>query len=171
VGCLFSRLIRRWLRAYQLSFVALAALAGLTPDLRFNITTLWLAQIWVLPTIALAGVVGFQEYCRRHPQAKLLSSAFFLACFLFDIAADHDWVRGPRMIPVGMTVMIFSMAASLANRLIRTHRELETLTDTLEARVALQTSQLRERSEQLEQKNRDSSKRTVACERRASPTP
>jgi diguanylate cyclase (GGDEF)-like protein len=152
---LFSRPIGRWLRAYQLSFVALAALAGLTPDLRFNITTLWLAQIWVLPTLALAGVVGFQEYRRGHPQAKFLSSAFFLACFLFDIAADHDWVRGPRMIPVGMTVMIFSMAASLANRLIRTHRELETLTDTLEARVTLQTSQLRERSEQLEQKNRE----------------
>jgi diguanylate cyclase (GGDEF)-like protein len=54
-----------------------------------------------------------------------------------------------------MTVMIFSMAASLANRLIRTRRELESLTETLSARVVEQTSQLRERTEQLEQKNRE----------------
>jgi diguanylate cyclase (GGDEF)-like protein len=154
IASVYSRPIGHWLRAYQLSFVALAAAAGLTPTLRFNISTLWLAQIWILPMIAFAGVVGFQEYRRGHPQAKLLPSAFFLATCLFDLAVDHDWVRGPRMLPVGMTVMIFSMAASLANRLIRTGRELESLTDTLEARVAEQTSQLRERTEQLEQKNR-----------------
>jgi diguanylate cyclase (GGDEF)-like protein len=59
------------------------------------------------------------------------------------------------MVPVGMTVMIFSMAASLANRLIRTHHELETLTDSLEARVTEQTSQLLEHTEQLEQKNHE----------------
>jgi diguanylate cyclase (GGDEF)-like protein len=154
ITSVYSRPIGRWLRAYQLSFVVLAALAGLTPTLRFNISTLWLAQLWILPMIAFVGVVGFQEYRRGHPQARLLPSAFFLATCLFDLAVDHDWVRGPRMLPVGMTVMVFSMAASLANRLIRTGRELEALTDTLEARVSEQTSQLRERTEQLEQKNR-----------------
>jgi len=152
---LFSRPISRWLRAYQLSFLALAALSGLTPGLRFNILTLGFGQIWLLPTIAYAGTLGFQEYRRGHPQAKLLPSAFFLATCLFDLAVDHDWVRGPRMLPVGMTVMIFSMAATLANRLIRTGLELESLTETLEARVREQTSQLRERTEQLEQKNRE----------------
>lgn len=44
--------------------------------------------------------------------------------------------------------------ATLANRLIRAHRELETLTTTLKAQVTEQTCQLRERAEQLEQKNR-----------------
>ena len=84
---------------------------GLTPGLRFNITTLWLTQIWVLPTLVLAAVVGYQEYRRGHPQAKLSAAAFFLSTCLFDLAVDQDWVRGPRMLPVGMTVMIFSMAA------------------------------------------------------------
>jgi diguanylate cyclase (GGDEF)-like protein len=59
------------------------------------------------------------------------------------------------MIPVGMTVMIFSMAASLANRLISAHGELESLAATLEVRVVEQTSQLSERTEELEQKNRE----------------
>jgi len=155
VASIFSRPVGRGLRLYQLSFVGLAALAGLTPDLRFNITTLWLAQLWILPAIAYAGWVGFQEYRRGHPQAMLSPSAFFLATCLFDLAVDQDWIRGPRLLPVGMTVMVFSMAASLANRLIRTHRELEALTASLEARVNEQTSELREHTEQLEQKNHD----------------
>ena len=153
VASVYSRPIGRWLRAYQLSFLALAAVAGLTPDLRFNISTLWLAQIWVLPTIAYSGMVSFQAYRRGHPHAMLLPSTFFIATCLLDLAIDLDWVRGPRTIPVGMVVLILSMAASLANRLIRTRRELETLTDSLETRVAEQTLQLREHSEQLEQKN------------------
>jgi len=151
---LFSRPIGRWLRAYQLSFVALAAVAGLTPDLKFNLMTISLTQLWIMPSIAYVGFVGLQEYRRGHPQATLLGSAIFLGTCLFDMAVDQDWVRGPRMLPVGMTVMIFSMAASLANRLIRAHKELETLTTTLEAQVTEQTCQLRERAEQLEQKNR-----------------
>ena len=155
ISSVFSRPIGRGLRAYQLSHLALAALVGLTPDLRFNLMTVSFWQLWALPTIAFAAVVGLQEYRRGHPQAKLLPSLFFLGTCLFDIAVDQDWVHGPRMIPVGMTAMIFSMAASLANRLIRTHGELELLTATLEARVVAQTSELRERTEQLEQKNRE----------------
>ena len=155
ISAMFSRPIGPWLRAYQLSFVALAVVAGLTPGVRFNISTLWLAQIWVLPTIAFSAVVAVQEYRRGHPQAKLWPPAFFLATCLFDLAVDHDWVRGPRTVPIGMTVMIYSMAASLANRLIRTTRELESLTGTLEARVVEQTSKLRERTEQLVRKNRE----------------
>lgn len=155
VATMYSRPVGSWLRAYQLSFVALAAIAGLTPDLRFNIRTLWMAQLWVLPMIAWAGFVAFQESRRRHPQAMLLTSTFFLATCLFDLAVDQNWARGPQMVPVGMTVMIFSMAASLANRLIRTRRELEALTDSLEIRVAEQTTQLRDHTKQLEQKNHE----------------
>ena len=87
-----------------------------------------LAQVWLLPTIAYAAVVGFQEYRRGHPQAQLSTSLFFLATCLFDIAADQDWIRGPRMIPVGMAAMIFSMATSLANRLTQANREVDALT-------------------------------------------
>jgi len=153
MASLYSRKIGPWLRTYQLSFVALAAVAGLTPDLRFNITTLWMTQIWVLPTIGYTGVVAFQEYRRGHPQAMLLTSTLFLATCLFDLAVDRNLAQGPQMIPVGMTVMIFSMAASLANRLIRTCRELEGLTDSLELRVTEKTAQLREHTEHLELKN------------------
>ena len=152
---LFSRPIGRWLRAYQLSHLALAALVGLTPGLRFNLMTISLWQLWILPTILMAGVAGFQEYRRGHPQAQLLPSLFFLGTCLFDIAVDQGWVHGLRMMPVGMTVIILSMAASLSSRLIRAHSELEELATTLEARVVKQTSQLRDRTEQLESKNRE----------------
>ena len=153
ISSLFSRPIGRWLRTYQLSFVALAALASLTPGLRFNLLTGTLFQLWALPMIVYAGVVGFQECRRGHPQAKLLPSMLFLATCLFDIAVDQDWVQGPRLIPLGMTVLIFSMAATLANRLISAQRELALLNGTLESQVVEQTSKLRERSEQLERKN------------------
>ena len=152
---LFSRPVGPWLRAYQLSHVLLAVLVGLTPGLRFNLMTISLWQLWALPTIVMAGVVGFQEHRRGHPQAQLLPSLFFLATCLFDIAMDQDWVRGLRMMPVGMSVLIVSMAASLSKRLSRATSELDELTCTLEERVALQTSQLRDRAEELESKNRE----------------
>jgi hypothetical protein len=101
---LFSRAIGRWLRAYQLSHVALAALVGLTPDLRLNLMLGSLCQLWAMPTIVFCCVVGVQEYRRGHPEAKILPSMFFLGTCLFDIAVDQDWVRGLRLMPVGMTV-------------------------------------------------------------------
>ena len=90
----------------------------------------------------------FREAWRQNPEAHIVTVGAIGAALAFvnDIAVDRGLYAGPRVVPFGFAFLVLSLAASLANQFMRTHRELEALRGELEARVRDRTRKLLEAS-------------------------
>jgi signal transduction histidine kinase/HPt (histidine-containing phosphotransfer) domain-containing protein/ActR/RegA family two-component response regulator len=147
---LFFRLLMlqvpRLLRAYQIGILAVGSAILLAPGLRFNLYALGPFQASVVAVIAYLFSVLGRELRRHNPEARTLTLGILLlvAACLNDLTLDRGLTLTPRLIPYGFTAFLLSMAISLANRFTRVHREMESLRQSLEARVAERTRELAE---------------------------
>jgi signal transduction histidine kinase len=146
-----DRPVPRWLRAYQLSHLALALLVALTPGLWLNLWTVRPWQIWVLPGIAVGLALIVKALRAGHPEAVTigLGTAAMAGIYSSDMVAEWMALGWPRHTHYGFAALLLSMALSLSNRFSRVHRELDTLNRGLERRVEERTVDLRIAAEAL----------------------
>ncbi|MEM7353814.1 MAG: response regulator, partial [Acidobacteriota bacterium] len=138
------------LRAYQMGNLAAGLGVALTPGLALNIRLLPFWELSLLP-LAIYGLWSiFRQAWRKNPQARIIGvgTAAAAVVFAYDIAVDRGFVVGPRLISVGFAILVLSLATSLANQFILTHRELANLRRDLEQRVEERTRQLLEASQE-----------------------
>ncbi len=141
---MLSRPIGRWLRLYQLSHVALAALVVATPGLDLNLITVRIWSFWVLPTIALAAGLILWRARAGDPEAHTLAFGGLVTCatFLNDIAVGQSLWQLPSLSPYGFAAFVLAMGISLSNRFTRVYKQLDRSRIELEERVARRTRQL-----------------------------
>lgn len=151
---LLSRPIGRWLRAYQLSHVALAGLAFALHYTWIMRTQAWL-WLWLLPLLLAVVVVIAQEAWRGNPDARTigLGGLTLVAAELYVLLQEVwglPWTPSVPLPMVGFTALIFSMALSLSNRFSRVHSELDELSKELEQKVEERTAELQQAQQQNE---------------------
>ena len=141
--------IRPPLRVYQGLNVAAALLVTATPGLELNLLVLPYWQLTVVALVVYGVWAIFREAWRQHPEAHLVAIGTIgsAAAFLNDIAVNRGLYTGPRIAAFGFAFLILTLAASLANQFMRTHKELEALRKGLEKRVRDRTHQLLEASQ------------------------
>jgi signal transduction histidine kinase len=154
VWCFFSRPIRPWLRAYQLSHVALAAFIGLWPDVRPVLSSSTLRSAWLLPLLALAAVLVAREV-RRHDaevaEARKIAAGGLVLIGIQVLELARQML--PLPIPVslsgfGFAAVLVAMGSGLSDRFRRTHDELDRLRLRLEEQVRDRTRALEQAMEQ-----------------------
>ena len=137
--------IGRWLRAYQLSHVALAALVTLTPGLLLNLATVRAWEMWTIPIlVATVWLIG-AETLRRRPDAGPLAVGLLVlgVAYLNDILSGRGLLDTPYVSSYGFAAFIGGMAVSLGNRFSAMHGQLEQLRMGLEEKVEQRTRALR----------------------------
>ena len=158
-----SRPIPWSLRVYQALNGAGALAILLSPGLRLNEQLL---PLWELGALFLAAALLWEvtrAAWRGHPEARTvgLGLVVMTACYVNDIAIERGWWLAPRLIPLGFTVYLSSMAVSLSNRFSRVHRELHQLRRDLEQRVEERTHALSARTDELSKANDQLRDRTL----------
>ena len=136
--------IGRPLRLYQLSHPALGLLAATTPGLELNLAILSWWGPWCLPGIVVFVALIVRHVRRGDPEARTVGIGFLALAgtFCYDLLAANNLVPQVYLTPYGLTVLIFSMAVSLADRFSRVHRQLDALRNDLERRVEQRTREL-----------------------------
>jgi signal transduction histidine kinase len=158
--CFFSRPIRPWLRAYQLSHVALAFFAGLWPDIRPVLASSTLRSVWLLPLLALAAALIVREARRHEAEAAEAWKIAAGALVLIGVQAlELARQMLPLPIPVslsgfGFAAVLVAMGSGLSDRFRRTHDELDRLRLRLEEQVRDRTRALEQAMEQALSANR-----------------
>ncbi|HSS77967.1 MAG TPA: ATP-binding protein [Thermoanaerobaculia bacterium] len=148
----FSRPISRWLRAYQLSHVALALLIALWPDPRLVVASQDLRNLWLLPLLAAAVVLVARESWRGDAEARILalSGVALVAAVLIEFAGPAlpiPWRSPVSLPPFGFAAALAAMSYSLSNRFQRVHDELDGLRSNLEEQVRERTAALQKAQE------------------------
>jgi diguanylate cyclase (GGDEF)-like protein len=153
LSVLLSIKVPRPVRAYQLSFLALAVPLLVVPGVSPLFATLDVWQFIVLPMLAIiCGVTAWKAW-RGHPEAQtvVLGIAIFALAAVSDIATDRRWITAPRLAPVGFATFVMVMALSLSNRFSRLFAEVEEANRGLEQKVEERTQALRAVNERLEE--------------------
>ncbi len=146
---LFGAPIPRWLRWYQWLNILVGLTVALTPGLRLNTLALPFWQFGILVVI-VAGIFELVRALRaRRPEIEVIAVGSLAAglLFAFDIGVDRGFWQGPRLSLIGFGIFLLCLAAGMAQRFLRTHRELEELKQELEQRVEERTRQLIEASQ------------------------
>ena len=143
---ILSTPVHRFLRTVQGVSLVVGVLVAATPGLALNIFFLPLWQLTVLLVTVWGLAVVVRGVWNRHPEAAILAAGVILSVLAFahDMAVDRGFWVAPRLSPFGFAVFVVSLAASLSNRFLRTHDELELLRQDLEARVEERTRELHE---------------------------
>jgi diguanylate cyclase (GGDEF)-like protein len=137
---------RGWIRWYQRSFYAAGALALVVPGFWILFKTLHLWHLMVIPVIlGLAYRVIYHAH-RGNTEARtiLLGMLVFTAASFNDLAVDHGYIHGPRIMSMGFAAVLVSMALSMANNITR-------LFNNLEAEVEERTRELSELNARLDE--------------------
>ncbi|RMH22471.1 MAG: response regulator [Acidobacteria bacterium] len=152
---LFDKPIGRWLRAYQLSHVALAVVVA-TPGLGLNLLAVRWWELWVAPLLAFCLGMILLRALRGDPDARTIAVGAVVLGLTFasDILAGRGVVNLPFLSAYGFAACVLSMATSLANRFSRVHQQLDALRQDLEARVEQRTHQLAAAKSAAEAANR-----------------
>jgi diguanylate cyclase (GGDEF)-like protein len=138
--------INRWLRAYQLSFVAASILVVLIPGHTVHYQTLNIWQLWLIPIMAWAPWVLLRESRAGNTEARtvLLGTVIFIGTAVNDMLIDLVHLETARIAPLGFIAVLVAMAVSLANRFT-------TMYGKLELEVAERTAELSEANLRLAQ--------------------
>ena len=150
-----GRPMGRWLRAYQLSHLVLAALVAVVP-FPWVVATSAPRSAWLLPILLWALWVLQDESARGNPDARPLAvgGGLLVLAELAELARIAGLVETPREVPaVGFALLLLSMAVALAGRFSRVRSQLDDLTGQLESRVAERTAELRRRAERAHAAN------------------
>jgi signal transduction histidine kinase len=149
--CFFSRPIRPWLRAYQLSHVALAVFIGLWPGVRPVLASSALRAFWLLPLLALAAVLVVREVRHGEAEARKIAAGGLVMIGIQALEMARQML--PLPIPVslsgfGFAAVLVAMGSGLSDRFRRTHDELDRLRLRLEEQVRDRTRALEQAMEQ-----------------------
>lgn len=127
----------RWLRAYQLSFVAVGLLLVAIPGLDIHAATLSYWQLWTLPAQLLAAWMLVRKMRQGHDEARtiVLGGLLFIATCIHDVFGDFLRMQSSRLIPWGFLAFMLAMAVSLGNRFTA-------MLNGLEEEVAERTAEL-----------------------------
>ncbi|MES1243627.1 MAG: ATP-binding protein [Acidobacteriota bacterium] len=155
--CFFARPIPRWLRAYQLSHVALALFIGLWPNVHPVFATSTLRAVWLLPLLALAAALIAREVRRGEAEARKIAAGGLVLIAIQALELARQMI--PLPIPVslsgfGFGVVLVAMGSGLSDRFRRTHDELDRLRLRLEEQVRDRTRALEQAVEQALSANR-----------------
>lgn len=144
IWSLLQRPVPRWLRAYQWSFVLLAAVVVAVPGHRIHYLTLHWEQIWLFPIISYIPFVILREARAGNAEARTvaLGTLLFLAACINDLLIDLVHLDTLRLAPAGFVAVMVAMAISMANRFT-------TMFGALETEVAERTAELRQANAQL----------------------
>lgn len=137
---------RKWIRWYQRSFFAMGILVLAVPGFKILFQSLHVWQLMVLPAIlGLAYRVIYHAH-RGNTEARtiLLGILIFTAACFNDLAVDHGFIYGPRIMSIGFAAVLISMALSMANSITR-------MFNNLEAEVEERTRELSELNSRLDQ--------------------
>jgi signal transduction histidine kinase/CheY-like chemotaxis protein len=151
---LVGRPIGTGLRAFQAANAVGGALV-LLPGLRLNLLLLPWWEVGLVVTFTLTAALIAHETWQRNPEARAVAWGlviFGLTC-VHDAAVDRALWSWPRLIPVGFTAFLLSMALSLSNRFTRVYNEADALRRELEQRVSERTQELVRRTEELSSAN------------------
>lgn len=146
---LFGATIPRWLRWFQWLNILAGLTVALTPGLKLNTLALPVWQLGILVIIVAASFELVRALRARRPEIEVIAVGSLAAglLFVFDIGVDRDLWPGPRLSLIGFGIFLLCLAACLAQRFLRIHRELEVLKQELERRVEERTHQLIEASQ------------------------
>lgn len=138
--------INRWLRAYQLSFVALTIMIVSVPGLDIHYHSLRPFQLWSIPLLVIIPWIFIREALAGNPEARtgLIGILVFVAACINDLLIDYAVLEGPRLVTLGFTAIMLFMTISVANRFT-------TVFNNLEGEVAQRTADLRVANQQLAQ--------------------
>lgn len=138
--------IKRWLRAYQLSFVAFAIVVATVPGLDIHYHTLRPLQLWSLPLLVGIPWIFIREAYAGNPEARtgLIGILVFTAACINDLFIDYAGWEGTRLIIPGFAAIMLFMAISVANRFT-------TVFNNLEGEVTQRTADLSIANQQLAQ--------------------
>lgn len=146
---------------FTVQFLRVRAAGVLTLLVTLSAASVLLAVVLpILPLVNFAGrqallalavgvlctVVVFRAAWRNEPEARIFAvgfSAALLAATL-DSAIYAGWRVGAFVLPWGILALVVCMAASLSERFVRVHGELDALNRELERRVGHRTQQLAE---------------------------
>jgi signal transduction histidine kinase len=143
----FSRPVSRPLRAYQLSHVALAGFVGLWPDLRLVFVSGMARWLWLLPLLAIAGVLVVREIRRGDAEARIIGAGGGAMIVVEAGEIARNVLRLPLDLSVaafGFGAVILAMSLALSYRFRRVHDELDHLRSRLEDEVEARTRDLAE---------------------------
>ncbi|MEH6611733.1 MAG: diguanylate cyclase [Halioglobus sp.] len=128
VWTLLDARISPLLRAYQLSFVAIALVVVAVPGHQIHIQSLGYWQLWILPALVLAPLLMLQKLRQGHSEAKTLivGLLIFVAACVNDLLIDFVGAETSRLVPYGFVAIVLAMSISLANRFTTSISELET---------------------------------------------
>lgn len=146
---LFGAPVPRWLRLFQWANVVVGLLVALTPGLTLNTWCLPFWQVGVLIIIGMSLRELGQALWQRRPEIDVIAFGSVAAALgvVFDLGIDRGLWHGPRLSLMAFGVFLLALAACMAQRFLRVHRELEVLKQDLEVRVEERTHQLVEASQ------------------------
>ena len=149
----FSRPVPSWLRAYQLSHVALAGFVGLWPSIRPVITSFTIRYLWLLPLLVIAAVLILREARRGEAEARTIAAGGLVMIALQGIELAKGvlplpWAPSLSLAAFGFAAVLVAMGFALSSRFRRVHDELDRLRVGLEEQVLERTRELVEANEQ-----------------------
>ncbi|MEM7355646.1 MAG: ATP-binding protein [Acidobacteriota bacterium] len=155
---LLGQPIGRWLRAYQLSHVALALFTVLWPATDLVMDTGGPRFLWLLPLLVVSvGLIARQAW-RGNVEARTLAwgAGTLAAAETYEMS---EAVLGPAipplpLAPIGFAALLVSMAFALSMRFRRVHDTLDQLRLDLEAKVEERTLDLRQALAEAESASR-----------------
>lgn len=148
---LLSWRLSKWLRAYQISSVAIAAAAMLTPGWAIWYATQPVRLTYAVSFAVVVVAVLIRETRRGNPDAKWASTsiAFVIVAEVGQIARVLHLIDLPFLPVWGMTASLLAMAATLSERFSRIYNQFDSLNRELEQRVVARTDELQQANSQL----------------------
>ncbi len=144
-----SRPIGRMLRAYQRSFVVIACLIAVLPELPFSAV---LARAWGIPFLPAVAILLTRELRRGNAEARTIAAGGFSIIAVSGAELVFLAIGRGTIFPLqvyAFAVFAGSMAFSLSNRFSRVHDELDVLRQQLEGMVEDQAAELSSANEKL----------------------
>ncbi|MCH9650973.1 MAG: response regulator [Deltaproteobacteria bacterium] len=156
---LLSQKISEWVRAYQLSHVALAVAVVVVPGLWLGEESHPFWQLWLLPLIVFLVYLAGRRVITRGPEAiPIAVGTLCLALALLqDMAVDQGFLSGRSFLPLGLGLFLLTMTWSLSRRFGRVFGELNELRQGLRDRVEVRTRELSRTNERLKELDRSKS--------------
>ncbi len=147
--------IGRWLRRYQRSLLALAAMALALPESLWTPVMETICRGWGVPFLPAAAIVLARELRRGNAEARTIALGGFAVVIAGSLEVTSQLLGRGSLFPLSayaFAVFAVSMALSLSNRFSRVHDDLDILRlqleDMVEDRAAeLSTANQRLRSE------------------------
>ncbi len=148
---LLQRPIPRWLRAYQLSHLALAAFVAFWPVLQPVMVSEQARGFWLAPLLVMGTVLIFCEVARGEAEARILAvgGLALVAIQALELARQHapavfptGWLPPFALSGFGFAAVLVAMGLALSSRFRRVHDELDQLRLGLEEQVRERTRAL-----------------------------